>query len=77
MVGQILLGVVAIFIVLGVLGTIYQAAATAKDRRSYPPPGQLVDIGGYKLHLYCTGEGGPTVILDALFPGTVSNWAWI
>lgn len=25
-------------------------------------------------HLYCTGEGGPTLVLDALFPGTVSTW---
>ena len=77
MIGQILLGVVVVLILLGVLGAIYQAIATANDRRKYPPPGQLVDIGGYKLHLYCTGEDGPTVILDALFPGTVSNWAWI
>jgi pimeloyl-ACP methyl ester carboxylesterase len=29
------------------------------------------------MHIYCTGEGSPTVILDALFPGTVSNWAWV
>jgi pimeloyl-ACP methyl ester carboxylesterase len=25
----------------------------------------LVDVGGYDLHLYCTGEGGPTVVMDA------------
>lgn len=31
----------------------------------YPPPGRLVDIGGYKLHLNCTGKDGPTVILIA------------
>jgi pimeloyl-ACP methyl ester carboxylesterase len=47
------------------------------DRHDYPPPGQLVDVGGYRMHIYCTGEGSPTVILDALFPGTVSNWAWV
>src|SRR4051812_6874655 len=29
-----------------------------------PPPGQLVDVGGYRLHLYCIGTGQPTVILD-------------
>jgi pimeloyl-ACP methyl ester carboxylesterase len=29
------------------------------------PPGRLLDVGGYKMHIYCTGEGGPTVILDA------------
>ena len=28
------------------------------------PPGQLVDIGGYKLHLHCTGQGAPTVLFE-------------
>jgi pimeloyl-ACP methyl ester carboxylesterase len=59
------------------LGAGYQAVATRADARSYPPPGQLVDVGGYQLHIYCMGEGNPTVILDALFPGTVSNWVWV
>lgn len=36
------------------------------------PPGRLVDVGGFKMHIYCTGEGSPTVILDAgLGQGTV------
>lgn len=29
------------------------------------PPGKLIDIGGYRLHINCTGKGGPTVILIA------------
>ncbi len=62
---------------LVLLGLLYQATATGLDRRRYPPPGQLIDVGGYKLHLYCLGEGSPTVILDAANTGTVSNWAWI
>ena len=28
-----------------------------------PPPGQLVDIGGYRLHWYCIGRGTPTIVL--------------
>jgi pimeloyl-ACP methyl ester carboxylesterase len=27
------------------------------------PTGQLVDIGGYRLHLYCVGRGTPTIVL--------------
>jgi len=64
-------------IVLGIIGAGYQAIATEADLRAYPPPGQLVDVGGYKLHIHCVGEGAPVVILDALFPGTVSNWGWV
>jgi pimeloyl-ACP methyl ester carboxylesterase len=71
------LAVVATLLALLFLGASYQAIATAADRRNYPPPGKLIDVGGYRLHLYCVGEGAPTVVLDALFPGTVSNWAWI
>ena len=36
----------------------------ARERRFHPMPGQLVDVGGYKLHIDCTGQGSPTVILD-------------
>jgi pimeloyl-ACP methyl ester carboxylesterase len=72
--------VLALPLVLVLLGLIYQGVAEAADARAYPPPGRLVDVGGYRLHIYCTGEskaGVPTVILEALFPGTVSNWAWV
>ena len=27
------------------------------------PPGRLVDVGGYRVHLYCTGAGSPTVMV--------------
>jgi len=33
----------------------------------YPPTGKLVDVGGYRVHLYCTGEGSPTVLIVASF----------
>ncbi|AFY57650.1 putative hydrolase or acyltransferase of alpha/beta superfamily [Rivularia sp. PCC 7116] len=43
--------------------TIYQLIATwIEDKQS--PPGQLIDVGGYKLHLYTMGKVSPTVILD-------------
>ena len=27
------------------------------------PPGRLVDVGGYRVHLYCTGAGSPAVMV--------------
>lgn len=30
-----------------------------------PPLGKLVDLGGYRLHLYCTGKGKPTVVFSS------------
>jgi len=29
-----------------------------------PAPGKLVDLGGHKLHLFCTGKGSPTVVVE-------------
>ena len=26
-------------------------------------PGKLIDVGGYRVHLYCTGTGSPTVLI--------------
>jgi pimeloyl-ACP methyl ester carboxylesterase len=45
------------------------------DERKYPARGEMVDVGGYSLHLYCTGEGGaPTVVMDSGLGGTVLDW---
>jgi pimeloyl-ACP methyl ester carboxylesterase len=51
----------------GLASTGYQSYGAARDRRRYPPPGDLVDIGGRKLHLLMTpGTGPPLVIVAAL-----------
>lgn len=62
---------------LGV-GAIYQFSASAYDQSSYPAPGKLVDVGGYRLHLFCTGSarsGQPTVVLEAGLGGTSLDWS--
>jgi pimeloyl-ACP methyl ester carboxylesterase len=59
------------------LGLSYQAIASALDASRYAPPGKLVDIGGYRLHINCTGTGSPTVILDAGLGGTSLDWSKI
>ncbi len=57
------------------LGLISQAIANAVDAARYPAPGKLVDIGGYQLHINCTGTGSPTVILDAGLGGSSLDWS--
>jgi pimeloyl-ACP methyl ester carboxylesterase len=59
------------------LGLSYQAIASALDTSRYPLPGKLVDIGGYRLHLNCTGTGSPTVLLDAGLGGTSLDWSLV
>lgn len=58
-------------------GAIYEAVAEAADARAYPPPGQMVDVGGYRLHLNCTGTGSPTVVIDAGLFEWSTEWAWV
>ena len=65
---------VAFVFVMAVVGASYQAISSIREQRLYPPPGKLVDIGGYRLHLYCSGEGGPTVILDYGRVGSYLDW---
>jgi pimeloyl-ACP methyl ester carboxylesterase len=66
------------FLVIAILsGATYQWLATRKDRVATPPPGQLVDVGGHRLHLWCTGDGSPAVILDAGLGGTSAGWGFV
>lgn len=55
----------AVLLGLALMGYIYEPFAEAADAKAYPPPGQLVDVGGYRLHINCTGSGSPTVVIVA------------
>jgi pimeloyl-ACP methyl ester carboxylesterase len=78
--GRGLLGFLALIVILALAGATYQVIATANDQRTYAPPGQLVDVGGYRLHLHCIGTakpGSPTVILEAGAGMASPSWAWV
>ncbi len=45
------------------LTTLYQLVACLREKQQ-KPPGQLVDMGGYALHLYRLGKGGVTIVID-------------
>src|SRR5215469_8369085 len=74
-----ILFVLALFLVgLSLTGLLYQSIASMHDASSYPAPGRLIDVGGYSLHLYCTGTsrpGSPTVILDEGLAATSLGWS--
>jgi pimeloyl-ACP methyl ester carboxylesterase len=71
---MLLLGLVVALLVLAVAGAIYQAIATERAERAYPPPGQMVGVGGHSLHINCLGRGSPTVVLDAGSGGFSAHW---
>jgi len=68
---------IIIIIVLATTGIVYQTAAAESDKRNFPAPGNLIDVGGFKMHIHCVGAGSPTVILETLSGGTSSYWGWI
>lgn len=39
-----------------------------------PQPGQLVDVGGYRMHIDCIGKGSPTVVLDSGLSDSSLSW---
>src|SRR5206468_3265983 len=47
------------------------------DAVSMTMPGTSYDIGGRRLHMHCTGSGGPTVVLESGLGEMSSNWARI
>jgi pimeloyl-ACP methyl ester carboxylesterase len=49
---------------LASIGGGYQTVRETADARAYPVPGQLIDVGGHRLHLHCTGSGAPTVVFE-------------
>ena len=53
--------IVALAVLLVVCGAGYQLAEARIDSRRFPQQGKLVDIGGYRLDISCTGQGSPTV----------------
>jgi pimeloyl-ACP methyl ester carboxylesterase len=59
------------------IGGGYETVRAATDASAYPMPGQLLDVGGHRLHLSCTGAGSPTVVLEAGGGEMSSNLAWI
>lgn len=67
----------AFLIVAALSGATYQWIATRKELAATPPPGRLVDIGGYRLHLWCTGDGAPAVILDTGLGGSSAGWGFV
>lgn len=63
--------------ILLTVGLLYKAIPIRWSMHTHQAPGQLIDIGGYKLHIQCAGEGKPSVILDAGFACFSLVWSLV
>jgi pimeloyl-ACP methyl ester carboxylesterase len=59
--------VLALYIVAAALvaGSLLEALARRRDRKRWPRPGRLVDVGGHGLHARVFGEGERVVVFEA------------
>jgi pimeloyl-ACP methyl ester carboxylesterase len=64
-------------LVVASVGGGYETVREKADANAYPMPGQLIDVGGHRLHLNCTGTGSPTVVLQPGGGDFSSVMAWI
>jgi pimeloyl-ACP methyl ester carboxylesterase len=64
---RLVIAIVAILPVPGLSNLILNVVL----RSRYPAPGAFYSVNGLPMHLYCTGHGSPTVVLDA---GGGNDW---
>ena len=77
---RILLSVLALLLITALAGASYQWPASRRDLAATPPPGRLVDVGGHRLHIWCTDSvepRTPTVLFDSGLGGGAFSWAHI
>lgn len=71
---RVALMLLVLFLILIACGFLYENISEARDRRFNPMEGKLIDVGGRKMHISCTGDGGPTVILDSGLGDSYLSW---
>jgi pimeloyl-ACP methyl ester carboxylesterase len=70
--------VLALVIILAAalgLGAAFNGVAGQYFFSRHSAPGKIYEIDGYKMHLYCTGQGSPTLVLDAGLGNDSLIWA--
>ena len=71
---RILSGLLILILVLMALMWLAGLSAKSKLAEQNPLPGEMIDMNGFKMHLYCAGEGSPTVILEAGLNDFYVSW---
>ena len=65
-------------IVIAGVGGSYETIQEQVDRSATAMPGHLVDVGGRRLYVHCTGSGSPTVVLISGLAEASTYWGgWI
>lgn len=71
---------IAAIIVLLSAHALHSPVAAQSTAEASAPPGRLMDLGGFRLHLMCTGPrqvGEPTVVLSIGGGGFAVDWSMV
>ncbi|WP_440109575.1 alpha/beta fold hydrolase [Paenibacillus sp. QZ-Y1] len=63
----------AVLVLIGA-GFLYEWYASSQAKEDFPPPGKLVQVGSYQLHIHKQGSGSPTIIMEAGSGETSLSW---
>ena len=76
---RIIGGLFALLVLLFLAAFTVEKISLTQLPDKYPPPGEMVDVGPYKLHLYCMGDPSvkPVVVVSPGSGGNVVDWALI
>lgn len=71
-----LLGALEVVALVLLSGLVYEQWSRRSVFRNFAPVSELIELDGRRVHLRCTGEAAPTVILEAGFgPDGSESWA--
>lgn len=68
MVKKVIISVIVLLLIVYSAGVVYESIMEEKDRKSFTTQGELLDVDGHLMHIYCTGvdnPGKPVVILES------------
>ena len=71
---KIAFAIAAFTLLFMVAGVSYHFIKARADARRFPQEGKSVDVGGYNLNINCTGQGSPTVVLEAGLGVPAISW---
>jgi pimeloyl-ACP methyl ester carboxylesterase len=71
---NVVTALVALAALAALAGVGYEQLALARADRHAPPAAEMIDVGGYRLHLKCVGAGSPIVVMDAALAESMRTW---
>lgn len=59
------------------MNVIYGTYSAARDRCRFPPPGEMIEVSGRRVHVWSRGNGTPTVVVLTALGSPSLEWASI